>query len=485
MTANRNPLRPSRLLVIDDTASGRMTIEAALGREGHEIIQGDSGLECLRLAALHQPDLILLDVMMPGMDGFEVCRRIRQDPALRGIPIVLVTALSDNASMAKGGEAGADDFIGKPFNKWELRARVASLVRLGTQHRALAERDRFSWVFEHATDGFVLLDRAGQILNCNAAARRFLGFGDDEAVEGDFTARLRRDNALHPSGAWDRWETPEGNDAPLFSVRNVAGGAYSEWLQVTPHRDALDPDAMTVINIKDVTAQVERQMRLFEFQELVSHKLRTPLYGVVATVDLLTADAAQFSGATAQLLDVLKVSAERLSTAVVDVLDYVDRGAAREAPLPVADFAALAQGVAADQHVTRVTIEVAPALAGTAVTLGETSVRTIMRELFENSRRFHPKQDPDVSVHVGSDRAGWLRIDVEDDGVTMTPGQLERALEPYVQSDPALTGEVPGMGLGLSLVATRVRMAGGRCVIENRGDGVGVRVRMELPYQAG
>ncbi|MCX5766378.1 MAG: response regulator [Gemmatimonadetes bacterium] len=484
MTPNRNPLRPSRLLVIDDTASGRMTIEAALGREGHEIIQGDSGLECLRLAALHQPDLILLDVMMPGMDGFEVCRRIRQDPALRGIPIVLVTALSDNASMAQGIEAGADDFIGKPFNKWELRARVASLVRLGTQHRALAERDRFSWVFEHATDGFALLDRAGQILNCNAAARRFLGFGDGEAVQGDFMARLKPDNVPHPAGAWDHWGTPEGNDAPLFLVRNVDGAAYSEWLQVTPHRDALDPDAMTVINLKDVTAQVERQMRLFEFHELVSHKLRTPLYGVVATVDLLSADAAQFSGATAQLLDVLKVSAARLSNAVVDVLDYADRGATREAPLPISDFSALAQSVASDQHVARVSINVAPALAGASVALGETSMRTIMRELLENSRRFHPKQDPEVTVQVGSDRAGWLRIDIEDDGVTMTPGQLARALEPYVQGDPALTGEVPGMGLGLSLVATRVRIAGGRCVIENRGDRVGVRVRMELPYQA-
>ncbi len=484
MIQHSDPLRPSRLLVVDDTAVGRATVEAALAREGHEIVHAESGPECLRLALEREPDLILLDVMMPKMDGFEVCRRLRSDPRTSGIPVVMVTALTDGDSMARGIEAGADDFIGKPFNKWELRARVSALVRLGGQQRALSQRDRFFWVFEHAADGFVLLDRMGEILNCNAAARRFLGFADGEPVHGDFLARLTRENVPYTAQGFERWGTPEGNDAPFHVARDVAGASYREWLQVVPHRDVNDPSGLMVVNLRDVTAQVERELRQFEFHEFVSHKLRTPLNGVVAVVDLLGFDAAQLPARDAELLDVLKQSAHRLTEAVVDILDYVDGGNAREAPLPVGRVAALAEATAEEERVSNIAVKMPPALAAMTVPIGETSMRVILRELIENARRFHPSGTPAVTVRVSEEHAGWVRIEVEDDGITLTPQQLDRALEPYVQSDPALTGEVPGMGLGLALVARRVRSAGGRCVIENRSDRAGVRVRMDLPSRA-
>ena len=482
MIAKDNPLRPSRLLVVDDTATGRATVSAALVREGHEILEASSGAECLRLAVSHAPDLILLDVMMPGIDGFEVCRRLRADPRTQGIAVVMVTALSDDASMARGIEAGADDFLGKPFNKWELRARVASLVRLGAQQRLLAERDRFSWVFEHATDGFALLDGNGQILHANAAARRFLGFADGDVAHGDFIALVTAHNVAQPTRAWDRWGTVEGNDVPIHLLRSIVGTSRSEWLQVTPHREATDPDGMTIVSLRDVTAQVERQMRQFDFHEMVSHKLRTPLMGVVASVDLLGFDAAKLPAQDARLIEVLKLSAQRLSTAVIDVLEFADHGAEREPPLDIRQLGALVQEVAEEQRIGPLVVDIDPPLERLAIRLGESSMRTIFGELFENSRRFHPSGTPDVTVHVTPRSGSLVQIDVVDDGITLTPGQLERVLEPYVQADPEITGEVPGMGLGLSLVATRIRCAGGRCLIENRGDRAGVRVRMLLPF---
>ena len=484
MIPTANPLRPSRLLVVDDTVSARATIEATLVREGHEIMHAASGAECLRVAVTYQPDLILLDVMMPEMDGFETCRKIREDPRLQRIPVVMVTALSDNDSMARGIEAGADDFIGKPFNKWELRARVSALIRLGHQQRTLAERDRFFWVFEHAADGFVLLDRAGGILHCNEASRRLLGFGVDEPAQGDFVARVTRDNVPYPTKAWEHWGDPGVSPDPFYLVRAVAGATYSEWMQVTPYRDPHDPEGMVVVNIRDVTKQVERQMRQFEFHELVSHKLRTPLFGVVGSVDLLARSRDLMPGENERrMLDIAVKSARRLSDAVTDVLDFVDKGAQREAPLALRHLAELVRETASEQHVERVSVEIDAALADAAISLGEISMRTILRELIENARRFHPRETPLVTVHVAEVGSDWLRIDVEDDGVSMTPGQLEHALEPYVQGAPALAGEVPGMGLGLSLVATRVRGAGGRCLIENRSDRAGVRVRLVLPRQ--
>lgn len=118
-----------RVLVVDDHPSSRMTAVALLSVEGYDVIEADSGPAALTVVSSGNPDLILLDVMMPGMDGFEVCRRLKQDEHTRLTPIVFVTALDDRRSRVRGIEAGGDDFLTKPFDQLELSARVRSLIR--------------------------------------------------------------------------------------------------------------------------------------------------------------------------------------------------------------------------------------------------------------------------------------------------------------------------------------------------------------------
>lgn len=121
---------PARVLVVDDVPANLKILEAKLTAEYFEILMAPNGMTALELALREQPDLILLDVMMPGMDGFEVCRRLKQDPNTVHIPVVMVTALSDAQDRIKGLEAGADDFLTKPVNDLILLSRVKSLTRL-------------------------------------------------------------------------------------------------------------------------------------------------------------------------------------------------------------------------------------------------------------------------------------------------------------------------------------------------------------------
>jgi len=124
---------PSNILIVDDDSRGRETLEAVLTGLGHNLHFCDNGLDALKQASILQPDLILLDVMMPGIDGFEVCRRIRADPLLADVPVVMTTALDDKASRLEGIEAGADDFISKPIDRMEIRARVNTIIRLNNE----------------------------------------------------------------------------------------------------------------------------------------------------------------------------------------------------------------------------------------------------------------------------------------------------------------------------------------------------------------
>ena len=114
----------ARVLVVDDIFPNVKLLEAKLKAEYYDVVSAQSGPEALKKIVEDNPDVVLLDVMMPGMDGFEVCRQIKANPAVAHIPVVMVTALTDTEDRVKGLESGADDFLSKPVNDMALMARV-------------------------------------------------------------------------------------------------------------------------------------------------------------------------------------------------------------------------------------------------------------------------------------------------------------------------------------------------------------------------
>ena len=133
---------PAKILIVDDTPHNVKLLADLLSVKGYAVVTAASGVEALEKVAKEAPDLVLLDVIMPEMSGYEVCRTIRSSPATAVLPVVMVTALDPAQERVKGIEAGADDFLSKPINQQELLARVRSLLRIKELHDELAEWNR-------------------------------------------------------------------------------------------------------------------------------------------------------------------------------------------------------------------------------------------------------------------------------------------------------------------------------------------------------
>jgi DNA-binding response OmpR family regulator len=171
---------PAKILVVDDTAANVKLLADLLTYKGYQVATAATGEEGLKRLAEQRPDIVLLDIMMPGMNGYEVCRAIRADPAHGVLPVVMITSLDPMQERIKGLEAGADDFLTKPINQPELLARVKSLLRIKALYDQLTDLN--ANLEQRVADGVAQLERLGRMkrfLSPQVADLILAGGGED------------------------------------------------------------------------------------------------------------------------------------------------------------------------------------------------------------------------------------------------------------------------------------------------------------------
>jgi two-component system, cell cycle sensor histidine kinase and response regulator CckA len=283
--------RAARVLIVDDERHNRQLLEVMLASEGFIFTTAASGQEALDLVARAPPDIILLDVMMPGMSGYQVAERIKADAATQPIPIIMITALGDHDAMMMGLAAGAGDFLTKPVNRAELCLRIKNLVRLKAfgddQHKYsqmlegevgwrtadLVESERlYRSTFDAAPVGIVHVGLDGEWLSANQGLCELLGYAAKELRS------LAVQNLIRSPGT--------GDESELF--RQLAGGAKDRhvleerpyrrkdgslvWtrVQMSVHRDARRTAQHFILVIEDIT---ERRALEGQVQQSMAHLL--------------------------------------------------------------------------------------------------------------------------------------------------------------------------------------------------------------------
>ena len=478
----------STILIIDDEKSARETLEALLANESYILHFAKNGTEGLDMAVDLNPDLILLDVMMPGVNGFEVCSRLRSNPMMAEVPIILVTALDDRDSHLHGIASGADDFVTKPFDRLELRARIRNITRLNRYRRLVSERSKFEWVVEQTNEGYILLDNNDRIQYANPQARIYLGLTDNEEppYHGTFLGRASKEYGIEPSNLWEGWPASADTKYNRYLVRPETDNSRALWLQVESLVLPTGSGSEHLVRLRDVTAEITLQIEMHSFTQMVHHKLRTPLTSLYGGIQYLAEESANLNGEEiAEMAEIAFKGIDNLRQEVEEILQYVHVGRmpTNGDGFSLSEVTGMAEYLGKELFIDHIQTAIHGSLSKFSIRLMPQAMEQILRELLQNSKKFHPKGKPDVHIIFEPTDDGRVCITIKDNGQSLSPEQLQHVWKPYYQAEKSQSGRIPGMGLGLSMVASLVWGVGGTCNLYNREDASGVVVDIKIPLE--
>ena len=516
------------ILIVDDVSSDRHLLTEILMRQGYEVHAMVSDDATARVIEELSPDLVVLDCIHSAViERFKV-------QEMQDVPILFSGAMDAGMDRGRVFIAGGADYLLKPFQAEEVLARVETHLALRSLQRQVVEKSAqvqqevehrqyteaslqdmnevlerriiertatlraseamFRYLLARANDGYVIVNDQEQVVYANVQARVYLGLGQEINPEAApfFRELVVKQYRCEPQAAWAQWPKKmfiNKLPVPLYLVRPETPVSNVFWLQVEMLDIAagLDTEAGRIICINDVTEKTALQDELNRFHSVISHKLRTPLVPLYTGLMFLVEQVRTMSRDDIMMfVQNAYEGAENLYNEIEEIVQYM--GAPRTAPpgsaFRIADFEALVAGISDDLSLRHVTVSIAESLVDASLPPSRWSIELIMWEILENSKKFHPRHAPTVSIGVSRFGVQQIRIQVIDDGLTLSPEQLVRMWMPYYQADKYSTGQVAGMGLGLSLVVTQVWGVGGTCRSYNREDGPGIVVELILPCTA-
>lgn len=482
------------ILVVDDFPDN---IDLVMGilKEAYEIKAATNGIQALKIAnGDPQPDLILLDVSMPDMDGLEVCRRLKADPNTSQIPVIFVTARNAIKEEAIGLQLGAVDYITKPFSPAILKARIRTHLALYDQNRALEqmvrqrtqelehERSQFSWVVQNAEVGYLLVDQNESLLYINPKAEFYLNIAPEiqASPKSKFNELVLSQYRIEPESVCKFDEQP----TRYYFIRPETKTARAFWLKADIHPMSLAATPTWMIRLEDVSEKIDEGRNIQSFSAMIQHKLRTPLSAMIPTIHMLVDYAPDLTKAEiTEFSEIAKTSLKRLQETIDDILHYLSASeqVITKEGLQVSEFTAIINDLSASLDIEKCNVKLETKTPDAILSLSTRATELILWEILENSKKFHPKNDPTIDVKISEISDGMIDIIFQDDGIHLSPDQLVSLWNPFFQGDKHFTGEMPGMGLGLSLVASIIWEIGGNYQAYNRKDQAGFILELSIP----
>ena len=496
VASSRQPV--ATVLNVNDNEATRYMVTRVLKSANYRVLEAENGLDAIVLARQEKPDLVVLDVRLPDVDGFEVCRRLRAHAATSGICILQTSAtFVTTERKVQGLDSGADGYLTQPLEAVELLATVRALLRA----RAAEEETRLvarEWeaTFAAIRDGVCILDVEGKLLRANDALLPVLGL----PVETSPTLLRSALDAVLEGLGWSSFPLPSGTRRATSELQ--AGGI---WLRASGDAVLSEEGAVTrvVLIVSDISERkkLEEALRLRaqqladtdrrkdEFLAMLAHELRNPL-SAISNATELQRKVGPHDPQSQRLRATVHRQTRHLARLVDDLLDVsrITRGRIELRREPM-DLVALTDQVictlrpTANErgHRLEATLAGEPLVArGDALRLEQ-----VLTNLVTNAIKY---TEPGGVITVTLERGAQGRggggeavLTVSDTGVGISDEVIGSVFEMFVQADQSLDRTLGGLGIGLTVVKSLVELHGGEVTAESRGLGRGSRFIVRLP----
>lgn len=491
-----------KVLIIDDDPEFARVLGLMLKRRDYVPLTALGGMEGFNQAVREKPDVILLDLMMPDIDGYEVFRRIRLNPGTRSIPVIFVTAKSSEEDIARGLALGIQGYITKPFEREELYKAIRDALQEGFHPEGY---DYLESLFDVVSAPILVWDDHLRIIRLNHAFERLTGYETGEIVGKDLRSLLPgsgrerlieeiRDATLGKS--WETLELPisckDGLERfVLFSTANIYGvDGNSHLATVAQGQDITDrrvvEEELRKLNleledrVRIRTAELEevnRELQAFTYS--VSHDLRVPLSSINSFSNLVLRDhTAELSRDTVRILKVIRQYAQ-YAEELINALLRLSRVGRQDLEVSIIDMNELVEKVIAELETDVGDRNVEFVVGDLPTALGDRSlVQLVVSNLVGNSLKFTgPRERALVEVR-GEEKGGRNVYCVKDNGVGFDMQFYDKLFKVFQRLHP--DDEFEGTGLGLALVRRIIGRHGGEAWARS-APGEGAEFYFQLP----
>ncbi len=444
------------VLIVDDNYNNLEVLSETLTRAGFQVAVAIDGESAIEQISYHRPELILMDIMMPGIDGFTTCKRIKSNPDTFDIPVIFMTALADTEHKVKGFSLGAVDYITKPFQQEEVLARVRVQIQLRNLTRTLEDQNR-------------ILKR--EILQRERIENSLLTLNQELEVRVE-------ERTIKLSTTLQKLK-----QAQVELIKQKQG------LEVRVEERTAEL-ANSIQEAEKARAEAERaNQSKSSFLANMSHELRTPMNAIIGYSEMLMEEAEDI-GQEDFIPDLRKIhgAAQHLLSLINDILDLSKIEAGRmELFLENFEIKNLVEDVVATIHplieknANSLVVEIPDNLGKMYTDL--TKVRQSLFNLLSNASKFSERGQISLKVaRYVKEEKEWMSFRVSDTGIGMTPEQLSKLFQAFTQADASTTRKYGGTGLGLAITKRFCQMMGGDIFVESEL-GRGSVFLMQLPVE--
>ena len=502
MKDGSNPSAPSgtsRILVVDDNAPGRYALSRTLRKDGFEVLEAATGEDALAVAERELPDLVLLDVNLPDIHGFDVARLLKSSERTRTTPILQLSASAIRAEdRIDGLAAGADAYLVEPVDPGELIANIRALLRLRTAEARLQRTaGMLSTVIDSSPLPIVVFETDGAVLRWNRAAERLFGIRAED-VEGralesaalpDWVVNARQVASWLQSGSSVEYNFQRADGASIDVAMFVAPlqgaeGFVAIFEDVSMRKRFERERTEWLSRERDARTEAEAANRLKdEFLATLSHELRTPLNAILGWLQILRQDAIDKEKRT-RALEIIERNASAQQQIINDILEVsqIVRGQLRLDMRPLDIIAAVEAAVESVRPTTlakRQVVTLHVPEGRPSVSADHARVQQMLWNLLANATKYtHREGRIDVTVTVGD---ADVEITIQDNGVGIAAHALPHVFERFRQGHAGPTREYGGLGLGLAIVRHLADMHGGAVRAVSEGAGRGASFTLTLP----